>query len=74
MEIPFRLLSKEALTGVIEEFVTREGTDYGHGEPELSRKTAQVLRQLASGRAVVVYDEAAQTCGIVLKEDLKRLP
>ena len=29
MIIPHRLLSPDALRGVIETFVTREGTDYG---------------------------------------------
>jgi uncharacterized protein YheU (UPF0270 family) len=29
MEIPHSQLSKEVLDAVIEEFITREGTDYG---------------------------------------------
>ena len=38
VEIPFRLLSEEALKGLIEEFVSREGTDYGQGAIIRSRK------------------------------------
>lgn len=72
IEIPFHLLSEEALRGLIEEFVSREGTDYGQGEHTLDRKAASVRRQLETGRAVIVFDPATEGCNIVLKEDLKR--
>lgn len=71
IEIPFRLLSAEALKGLIEEFVSREGTDYGQGDYTLDEKAASVRRQLEDGRAVIVYDPATEGCNIVLKEDIK---
>jgi hypothetical protein len=58
MMIPHRLLSPEALRGVIEAFITREGTDYGLHEVPLATKVAQVRDQLDAGTAVIVYDEA----------------
>jgi len=57
MIIPHRLLSPDALRGVIEAFVTREGTDYGANEVPLATKVAQVRQQLDAGTAVLVYDE-----------------
>ncbi len=42
-------LSPEALRGLIEEFVTRDGTDYGAVERIVEEKIAQVSVQLASG-------------------------
>jgi uncharacterized protein len=36
MMIPHRMLSPEALRGVIEAFITREGTDYGQTVPRLT--------------------------------------
>ena len=57
MIIPHRLLSPDALRGVIEAFVTREGTDYGAQEVPLATKVAQVRQQLDAGTAVLVYDE-----------------
>lgn len=68
MEIPYKLLSEEALSGLIEEFVSREGTDYGHSGFSIAQKASAVRRQLASGRAVIVYDETEMTCNIVPKE------
>jgi len=38
MIIPWTSLSEDALRGVIEEFITREGTEYGLVEYGLSEK------------------------------------
>lgn len=64
-------LSETALRGVIEEFVSREGTDYG---PEVSfeTKVAQVRRQLESGIAVIVFDPESESCTLVTRDELKR--
>ena len=64
-EIPIQSLSEDALAGVIEAFVLREGTDYGHGEYSLARKCAAVRRQLERGEARLVYDEATRSPNIV---------
>jgi uncharacterized protein YheU (UPF0270 family) len=47
--IPWKSLTEAALTGVIEEFVTREGTEYGMREVPVATKVATVRRQLESG-------------------------
>jgi uncharacterized protein YheU (UPF0270 family) len=64
MIIPHRMLSPEALRGVIEAFVTREGTDYGAQEASLDTKVVQVLQQLDAGTVVLVYDEDTESCTI----------
>ena len=55
MIIPHQMLSPEALHGVIEAFVTREGTDYGTQDVSLATKVWQVRQQLDAGTAVIVY-------------------
>jgi uncharacterized protein YheU (UPF0270 family) len=57
MIIPYQMLSPEALRGVIEAFVTREGTDYGEHTVPLATKIMQIRQQLDAGTAVIVYDE-----------------
>ena len=64
MIIPHDLLSADALRGVIEAFVMREGTDYGMHEVPLATKVCQVQHQLDAGTAVLVYDEASDSCTI----------
>jgi len=65
LKIPYDQLSSEALQGVIEEFVTRDGTDYGEVEISLETKIAQVLAQIKSGKAVIVFDQKSETCTIL---------
>ena len=64
MIIPHEMLSVEALQGVIEAFVTREGTDYGTQDVSLATKVWQVRQQLDAGTAVLVYDADTESCTI----------
>lgn len=65
MIIPCQKLSPEALRGVIEEFVTRDGTDYGLVEATLEQKIKDVWRQVKKGDVLIVYDEATQATNIL---------
>lgn len=64
--IPYRELEETTLRAVIESFVLREGTDYGHRETSLDAKVAQVLAQLQSGEARIVFDRQSETVSIEL--------
>jgi len=64
MMIPHQMLSPEALHGVIEAFVTREGTDYGTQDVSLATKVWQVQQQLDAGTEVIVYDAGTESCTI----------
>ena len=63
-------LSAEALRGLVEEFVTRDGTDYGSVERSVEGKIAEVLAQLASGEARLVFDAETETTNVVLAREL----
>ena len=67
--IPVNKLSPEALQGVINEFISRNGTDYG--EMEVSRETnfRQVKQKLETGFAVLIFDDEAETTNIFLAND-----
>ncbi|MBY0398708.1 YheU family protein [Myxococcota bacterium] len=58
-------LSAEALRGLVEEFVSREGTDYGHVDRSLEGKVHDVMRQLETGEARIVFDLESETASIV---------
>ena len=72
MIIPHRQLSPEALQGLIEEFVTREGTEYGERDVAVETKVAQVWRQLDTGAAVIVFHEEDGSCTILPKEQVPK--
>jgi hypothetical protein len=63
-------LSGQALRGLAEEFVTRDGTDYGVVERSLEEKIARLETQLRSGEAVIVFDAESETANIVMARDL----
>ena len=63
--IPIERLSPEAIRGVIEEFVLREGTDYGEKETSMETKMYQVKTRLEKGLSVLVFDDASGTSNIL---------
>jgi uncharacterized protein YheU (UPF0270 family) len=67
--IPVNKLSARALKGVIEEFITRRGTDYGAVEASLETKFKQVKNKLKDGSAVLVFDDETETTNIFLADD-----
>jgi uncharacterized protein YheU (UPF0270 family) len=72
--IPYEKLSAEALKGLIEEIVTRDGTDNGYTQATLEQNVSMVLEQLHLKEAVVVYDESTQTANIVPAKNLVPSP
>lgn len=73
--IPVDQLSAEALDGVIKEFISRNGTDYGEFEAAMETKIRQVKQKLKKGLAVLIYDDETETTNIFRHDDpiLKKL-
>jgi uncharacterized protein YheU (UPF0270 family) len=71
IEIPLDRLSPEVLRGVIEEFILREGTDYGVQESSLDNKIAQVRRQLGRGDVLITFDPVTENCTLLTKHQFK---
>jgi len=72
INIPYEKISTEALEGLIEEFVTRDGTDTGYDKKSLVNDVAMVKKQLKRGDAVIVYDKSTKTSNIVSRDHLKK--
>lgn len=70
MIIPYQDISSDALQGLIEEFITREGTDYGDMEYTLADKVEQVKQQLQQKQIFIIFDSFTECCNIVTKEQL----
>jgi uncharacterized protein YheU (UPF0270 family) len=73
--IPVSRLSSKVLQGVIEEFISRAGTDYGEVEASHETKFGQVKYKLETGLAILIFDDEAETTNIFLANDpiLKKL-
>ena len=64
MRIVHTLLSPATLRAVVQEFVSRDGTDHSSVE----RRIESVLRQLDAGRVELHFDDQTETCHIVTVE------
>jgi uncharacterized protein len=73
--IPISKLSAKTLRGVIEEFISRNGTDYGAIEASWETNVQQVKDKLKNGSAVLIFDDETETTNIFLADDpfLKKL-
>lgn len=69
--IPANLLEADTLTRLIEDFVTRDGTDNGDDTP-LQTRADRVRRALDKGEAVIVFDPESQQCQLALKRDVPK--
>lgn len=64
MDIPWQELQPETLRAVVEEFVSRSGTDYGFKETSFDVKVGQVYTLLRTGKAKIVFDAESESCDI----------
>ncbi|MDY6891685.1 MAG: YheU family protein [Pseudomonadota bacterium] len=70
MIVPWQSLDPATLQNLLEEFVSRDGTDYGERESSLAEKTEQLRRKLSSGEALLLFSESSGQCNIVPRERL----
>ncbi len=72
MIIPHTEIAADTLQALIEEFVTRDGTDYGEQELSASQKIQRVMRQLEQKEIYIIYSELHETCTLITKETLSK--
>ena len=65
IEIPLQSLGEDVLIGVVQEFILREGTDYGAAEVSLEKKVQQVLAQIRSGEVGIFFDATSESVTLV---------
>lgn len=71
MLIPPNLLQADTLNALLEDFVTRDGTDNGD-ETSLETRVQRARRALDKGEAVIVFDPDSQQCQLVLRHEVPR--
>jgi len=65
VKIPISSLQPDTLQRIIEEFICREGTDYGQEEASMKTKIVQVHQQLRDGSANLFFDPNTESCNII---------
>ena len=67
--IPAHRLSAGALRGVIEEFISRSGTDYGAADASMETKFKHAKASLLNGSVVLVFDDETKTTNMFRADD-----
>ena len=73
LEIPPARLSAEVLAALLEEFASRDGTDYGDRELSRAAKVQQLRAQLDSGALVLLYDGDSETWDLLPRDSASLL-
>ena len=68
IEIPAERLEPTVLDALLEEFATRDGTDYGAVETVLAQRLAQLRGQLAGGEMALLYDADSEQWDLLARE------
>ncbi len=69
LEVPWEQVPLETLRALIEEFVTRDGTDYGQQEATLDAKVSQVQAQLRRGEVLILFDTLSETVNLLSRRE-----
>ncbi len=71
--VPYERLSEEALNGILEEYISREGTDYGVVELAMDSKIAKAKSMLVAAKVVIIFDPVLERCQMVNERELSKL-
>ena len=71
IEIPMSALSADALNGMIDSFIMREGTDYGAHEVSHENKVKQIRKQLEKGDVKIVFDPNTESATLITNREWK---
>lgn len=71
MIIPYHLLDPDVLSNLIEDFVSRDGTDNGDETP-LATRVERVKHALVKQQAFIVFDPQTEACSLLLKQDIPK--
>ena len=72
IKIPIESLDRSIIFSIIEEFVLREGTDYGAYEVNFQSKIDEIYRKLESDEYSISYDESTDSCTIIANVSLDK--
>lgn len=73
MIIPHQQLPAETLQALLEEYASRDGTDYGETEVALTIKVQQLHEQLKRGEICLVFEAATESAHLVPRHELRSL-
>jgi uncharacterized protein len=71
--VPAQRLQADVLQALLEEYASRDGTDYGERERTLDEKVAQLLRQLHTDELQILYDVDSEQWDLLPRAQAEQL-
>lgn len=68
MLVPWNQVNQDTLTSLLEEFVTRDGTDYGEREISVASRVTQAMGKLKRGEVVIWFDAVTESVTLMTKD------
>jgi uncharacterized protein YheU (UPF0270 family) len=73
LQVPPERIAADTLAALLEEFASRDGTDYGEREVPLAERRLQLEHQLRDGELALLYDSASECWDIVPRQRAREL-
>ncbi|MEP5569634.1 MAG: YheU family protein [Halioglobus sp.] len=73
IQVPPNRLGADVLQALLEEFASRDGTDYGEAELTLEQKTGNLRRQLENEDVVILFETDSEEWDLVAAEHAQAL-
>jgi uncharacterized protein YheU (UPF0270 family) len=71
--VPAQRLAAKVLQALLEEYASRDGTDYGERECTLDEKVSQLLRQVRSDELQILYDVDSEQWDLLPRTQAEQL-
>lgn len=65
IEVPYQQISASALQGLLEEFITREGTNYGEVEVSIDEQLNRAMLRLKCKEIKIMFYPDTQHCQLL---------
>ena len=73
IRVPIERLDGDTLNALLEEFASRDGTDYGESETPLDERVSQLRRQLDAGDIQLLLELTEERWDLVSRQDAEAL-
>lgn len=73
VEVPPQRLTTDVLQALLEEYASRNGTDYGETELSLAQKVSDLRVQMERRELLIVYDTGSEHWDLLPREHAQQL-
>lgn len=73
VHVPPGRLSAEVYQALLEEFASRDGTDYGDVELTLEQKTGNLRRQLENGEVLILFETESEQWDLMAAQQAQEI-